>query len=111
MALKPWIRIGQPLEAVMEDYERIFDAWESGGIRTMVFGRLLFRDETGAFSIPAFAQNPVPYEKRGLTPPVRKLDPDAEKENLLHKMLENAKGRGWQLLIFCPGQVTSPVQP
>ena len=38
MALKPWIRIGQPLEAVMEDYERIFDAWESGGIRTMVFG-------------------------------------------------------------------------
>ena len=110
MALKPWIRIGQPLEAVMEDYERIFDAWESGGIRTMVFGRLLFGDETGAFSIPAFAQNPVPYEKRGLTPPVRKVDPDAEKENLLHKMLENAKGRGWQLLIFCPGQVTSPVQ-
>ena len=47
MALTPWIRIGQPLEAVMSDYERIFDAWEQGGIRGLVFGRLLFADEQG----------------------------------------------------------------
>ena len=40
MSLTPWIRIGQPLEAVMSDYERIFDAWEQGGIRGLVFGRL-----------------------------------------------------------------------
>ena len=30
MALEAWIRIGQPLEPVMDDYKRIFDAWEAG---------------------------------------------------------------------------------
>ena len=35
MALQPWIRIGQPLEPVMNDYERIFDAWEAGGIKAL----------------------------------------------------------------------------
>jgi hypothetical protein len=111
MAMEPWIRIGQPLEGVLEDFERIFDAWELGGIRTMVFGRLLFRDEAGGFSIPAFSQNPEPYERRGLLPPNRKVEPDYGKEKLLHKMLENAKKRNWQLLVFCPGQGTSPVRP
>ena len=38
MALQAWIRIGQPLEPVMNDYERIFDAWEAGGIKGFVFG-------------------------------------------------------------------------
>ena len=56
MALTPWIRIGQPLEAVMSDYERIFDSWEQGGIRGLVFGRLLFADEQGQCTIPAFKE-------------------------------------------------------
>ena len=44
MALQAWIRIGQSLEPVMDDYERIFDAWEAGGIKGFVFGRTLFAD-------------------------------------------------------------------
>ena len=54
MALTPWIRIGQPLEAVVDDYERIFDAWDRGGIRGLVFGRLFFADDQGQFTVPAF---------------------------------------------------------
>ena len=50
MALEPWIRIGQPLEPVMQDYPRVFDAWEAGGIRGLVFGRLTFADEDGNFA-------------------------------------------------------------
>ena len=32
MSMQAWMRIGQPLEPVMNDYDRIFDAWEAGGI-------------------------------------------------------------------------------
>ena len=65
MSLKPWIRIGQPLEAVIEDWERILDAWEAGGIRGLVFGRLTFRDDDGAFTIPAFESNAQIFRDRG----------------------------------------------
>ena len=66
MALTPWIRIGQPLEAVMEDYQRVFDAWEAGGIRGLVFGRLLFAGDDGNFTVPAFESSLEPYRARGL---------------------------------------------
>ena len=68
MALTPWIRIGQPLEAVMSDYERIFDAWEQGGIRGLVFGRLVFADEQGQSTIPAFKGDPAPYKNAASKP-------------------------------------------
>ena len=66
MTLTPWIRIGQPLEAVIDNYENIFPAWEEGGIRGLVFGRLLFADDQGQFTIPAFKGDPAPYHQRGL---------------------------------------------
>ena len=62
MALTPWIRIGQPLEAVVDDYERIFDAWDGGGIRGLVFGRRFFADDQGQFTVPAFQGDVAPYE-------------------------------------------------
>ena len=111
MALVPWIRIGQPLEAVMDDYERIFDAWEAGGIRGLVFGRLLFADEQGGFTIPAVPYDPEPYRRRGLEPnaPSEKTDP--AKEKLLHTMLEDAKRRGWTTLVFSPGSGSTGAKP
>ena len=102
MALIPWIRIGQPLEAVMDDYERIFDAWEAGGIRGLVFGRLTFADDAGAFTVPAFEGHLEPYRARGMTASHRDAARSPEKERLLHTMLEDAKRRGWQVLIFSP---------
>ena len=38
--LSMWMRFGQPLEAVIDDYEPIFDAWQAGGVEAMVVGRL-----------------------------------------------------------------------
>ena len=102
MALQPWIRIGQPLENVMDDYERIFDAWESGGIRGLVCGRMLFADDRGEATVPAFPSKPEAYRSRGMEPQARQ-ETDSLRERLLHEMLENAKGRGWTLLIFAPG--------
>ena len=103
MPLQPWIRIGQPLEPVMNDHKRIFDAWESGGIRGLVMGRMLFADEEGGFTIPAFPSNPDVYRKHGLEPRARSTESDPGKEKLLHAMLDDAKARGWTVLIFCPG--------
>ena len=47
MSLQAWMRIGKPLEPVMNDYENIFDAWETGGVSGFVFGRTLFADDQG----------------------------------------------------------------
>ena len=106
MALTPWIRIGQPLEAVMSDYERIFDSWEQGGIRGLVFGRLLFADEQGQCTIPAFKSDLAPYQKRGLKAKLRNVPLQPDKEKHLHAMLADAKKRGWTLMIFAPASGT-----
>ena len=106
MALTPWIRIGQPLEAVMSDYERIFDAWEQGGIRGLVFGRLVFADEQGQSTIPTFKGNPAPYQKRGLNAQLRDVPLQPDKEKLLHAMLADAKKRDWTVMIFSPASGT-----
>ena len=103
MPLQAWIRIGQPLEPVMDDYGRIFDAWEAGGIKGFVFGRTLFADAQGQFSVPAFPANPQAYRARGLEPNERNAETDPAKEKLLHAMLDNAKARGWTIFIFSPG--------
>ena len=107
MSMQAWIRIGQPLEPVMNDYDRIFDAWEAGGIRGFVFGRTLFADTRGQFTIPAFPANPQAYQNRGLEPNVRQIEPHPAKEKLLHDMLDNAKARGWSIFIFAPGSRAS----
>lgn len=86
----------------MDDYQRIFDAWESGGIRGMVFGRLWFSGKEGETTVPAFESNLEPYRARGLQVEQRDVALQPDKERLLHAMLEDAKRRGWALMIFCP---------
>ena len=111
MALQAWIRIGQPLEPVMNDYERIFDAWEAGGIKGFVFGRTLFADTQGQFTVPAFPSNPQAYRDRGLELNGRNTETDSSKEKLLHGMLDNAKARGWEIFIFAPGSGATGAKP
>ncbi len=110
MTLTPWIRIGQPLEAVIDNYENIFPAWEEGGIRGLVFGRLLFADDQGQFSIPAFKGDPAPYHQRGLKAELRDSPLQPEKERRLRAMLADAKERGWTLMIFAPASGTIAAQ-
>ena len=38
MPLEAWMRIGQPLERVVDDFARIFDAWEAGGVKGLLAG-------------------------------------------------------------------------
>ena len=109
--MQAWMRIGQPLEPVINDYERIFDAWEDGGVRGFVFGRTLFADSQGQFTIPAFASNPQVYRDRGLVPNERQAQTDSTKEKLLHTMLDNAKKRGWTIFIFAPGSGATGAKP
>ena len=59
--MQAWIRIGQPLEPVISDYKRIFDAWEDGGVCGFVFGRTLFSDSQGQFTIPALSRRSRSY--------------------------------------------------
>ena len=56
MPLECWMRVGQPLEPLIDDYPRIFDAWEKGGVRGLVLGRMVFRGSDGG-SVAAFAPN------------------------------------------------------
>ena len=115
MALEPWIRIGQPLEHVMDDYQRVFDAWEAGGVRGLVVGRMLFRADDSAESdyysrdnvVPAFAAKPEAYLSRGMKVGPDDAGRDDEKERRLHAMLDEAKSRGWTVLIFTPTGRTS----
>ncbi|MFH1571370.1 MAG: hypothetical protein ABIL09_25495 [Gemmatimonadota bacterium] len=109
MSMEVWMRIGQPLEPVMAEYERIFDAWEAGGVRALVFGRLLFQDSTGASVVPAFRGQTTPYQRRGIQVQEGAIPTDPAKERQLHAMLANACDRGWQVFIFCPGQGTTRV--
>jgi len=98
----------------MDDYERIFDAWEDGGIRGFVFGRTLFADAQGQFTVPAFPSNQKAYRNRGLEPNVReaetpglssrrRIETNPAKEKQLNAMLDNAKARDWTIFIFAPG--------
>ncbi len=43
--IEAWIRFGQPLDTVIDDYPRIFDAWEVIGVRGIVVGRMLVRND------------------------------------------------------------------
>ncbi|NKB71603.1 MAG: hypothetical protein GKR89_31400 [Candidatus Latescibacteria bacterium] len=108
MALEAWMRIGQPLEPVMDDYPRIFEAWEEGGVRGLVFGRLTFADAGGKFTIPALSSDLAPYQNRGIAAQPQAVAADPGRVKQLHAMLANAKERGWQVMIFSPGSPTRP---
>ena len=43
--LEVWMRVGQPFEPLLADQERILDAWQSGGVKGLVLGRLAFMTE------------------------------------------------------------------
>ncbi len=104
--MEPWIFVHNPLEHWLTDYQRTFDAWEEGGVRGIVVGRLWFVQEDGSgmplwgdVLTPSFPADPRVYASFGITPPPetpRNLD----KEKQLHALLDNAAARGWHIMIF-----------
>jgi hypothetical protein len=101
-----WMRLGQPLEALLGNHERAFDAWEDGGVRGVVIGRMVFMPDVGsgtqAEAIPAFAPNPAIYRALGVAAPAPPDQLFPEKRRQLDQLLGAARARGWPVLIFEP---------
>ena len=107
--MTPWMFILNPLEPMLAEYPATFDAWEAGGVRGIVIGRLLFEQDDGS-TIRTFASDPGVYDSHGIAPP----EPgprDHRKEKQLHALLDNAAGRGWKIMIFVslPGAGDRPL--
>ena len=105
--MKCWIFAFNPLERYMDNYKHIFDAWEDGGVRGIVVGRMFFMQEDGT-TVPAFPQDPKAYAALGLEPPEEEPR-DLEKEEALSTMLDDAAARGWHIMVFDSG-TTARVQ-
>ena len=93
--MEAWIFVHDPLERYLDDYERIFDAWEAGGVRGIVVGYLRFTDENGQ-SLPTFHSDPAVYKSFGIAPPAEGPR-DPKKEQRFQAMLDNAAARGYAL--------------
>jgi hypothetical protein len=97
------------LESVMDDHERILDAWAEGGVDGVVFGPLVFGATKLAKevqSVPseapmaaAFDPNPAVYKRLGVEPPAAPEHKLPEKRALLEKTMSAAKDRGMQ--VYC----------
>ena len=102
-----WIFVFNPLERYMSNYKKIFDAWEEGGVRGIVVGRMFFMNDDDT-RIPAVPQDPKVYSDLGLDVP-EEAPRDKEKENALSEMLDDARSRGWHIMVFDSG-TTAHVQ-
>lgn len=107
--LSLWMRFGQPLEPVIENYQQVFDGWQAGGVTGIVLGRLVFDSSEGkSMAVPAFTPNKKIYEDAGVEPPAPPQENLSEKQKLLQEALENAKQRGLELYVFCPDHGAGP---
>ena len=107
--MKLWMDVMRDLEHLMEDHERIFDAWEEGGVDGLVIGPLTFNTPKllpgikplAADGPPAatFDPNPDVYRNLDVKPPPAP-EPFPEKRAQLERTLEAAKERGISVWIF-----------
>jgi hypothetical protein len=100
MSLECWMRVGQPLETLIEEYPRIFDAWEAGGVRGLVLGRMVFQRSDARGFVAAFTPRQSVYRDMGLEPPKPPEEAQPEKRRRLDALMEEAHGRGWPVWIF-----------
>lgn len=106
------MRLGQPLEAVLDDPAHVLEAWAAGGVRGLVIGRMAFMPAAGdglyAEAIPAFAPDPAPYRALAVEPPPAPRQLFPERRVALDRFLDAVKARGWPLLIFEPAAFRGP---
>ena len=93
------MRVGQPLEPVLDNLDRVLDAWQSGGVRGLVVGRLLF--EGGHL---AYTPNPTVYRKWEVPAPPEPADSLDDRRQQLTQLIDRAKGRGWPVYLFDPAR-------
>ena len=117
--LVPWMYMIFPLEQWLADYERTFDAWADGGVRGIVIGPLHFYHQVPRFDFtyqrpgarfPVFAPDPKVYKEYGVPPPAE-AHRDLGKEKQLQGLLTSAAKRGWEIMLFGPGQYGGRLAP
>lgn len=108
--MKAWIFLcnDSPLEHWLSGYKGRFDAWEAGGVTGLAVGRMRFVGDDGE-SIQAYAHDPAIYAAHSESAP-EQGPRDLDKEQQLHAMLDDAAGRGWQILIFAGGGTAAHMQ-
>src|SRR5438046_3716586 len=100
-----WMDVMRGIEPVIQDYERLFDAWGEGGVDGIVIGPMTFEERVATFD-----PDPGVYRKLGFDPPQPPAQQLTEKRALLERALRSAKDRGWKVWIFQPG-VGAPQAP
>ena len=107
--LQAWIRFGQPLETVIDDFMTTFDAWEAMGVNGIVLGRMYFRDHNHKYHA-IFDPDPRIYQRLGVPPPAPTARKFPDRRRRLDQLLAEAKRRKWSILIFSPdaGALTGP---
>jgi len=102
--MKFWIftHSDQPLEYWLEGYKERFDAWDESGVEGIIVGRMQFKQEDGSI-IPSYPADRKLYADFGVEPPAE-TPRDLEKEKKLQAMMDDAAGRGWQILSFGTGR-------
>ena len=90
-----------------DDSDRCLDAWEAGGVRGLVVGRLLFADGEESIPYPHLRAGPT-YRFEACNPSIRATD--SKRHQQLQYLFDEAKKRGWKTMIFCPGQVRPPLK-
>lgn len=108
--MKLWMDIQRDLEGVMQDHERILDAWHEGGVDGVVFGPLVFGQAKltqNAQSLPSegpvaatYDPNPAVYKRLGVEAPAAPEHKLPEKRALLEKTMTATKDRGMQVYIM-----------
>ena len=116
-----WMDVMRRLEPVLNDHDRLFDAWEAGGCDGLVIGPLVFNQ-------PRLGKGAIPISDEG--PSIHVYDPDPsvyarfdvqtskspteslpERRRLLERTLTAAKDRGWSVWIFQPHVGAGPGGP
>ena len=59
-----WMDVMRGIEPVIQDYERLFDAWGEGGVDGIVIGPMTFEERVATFD-----PDPGVYRKLGFDPP------------------------------------------
>lgn len=108
--MRLWMDVMRDLERVLDDHERLFDAWAAGGVDGLVIGPLEFNAAKllpGTHyvpgphpPVPTFDPNPQVYKALGAPVPAPPAESLPERRQLLARTLTAAKDRGWSVYIF-----------
>lgn len=108
--MKLWMDVMRDLEHVMQDHERIFDAWAAGGVVGVVFGPLVLNArkllpgtrplDSGLPEAVAFDPDPAVYARLGVQAPPAPEHRLPEQRALLEKTLAAAKDHGFEVFVM-----------